>query len=559
MNKITQYLRSMKATIQKVVVLTSALACTGVSAGTVALNTPIVLGDPVIVGQTSSEVVLPISASDSMRLQVIAPVEGVTLTLLDPTGISVLAPADPSVSFLDGNLITPPRPGGVFMTPTIDSPADGDWTVRLDYPSAIEKTVIIATLYTNSEYQTGLILDRSEYRVGQTAALGMIALQNGQPITGLSPSITIEPAAGPSSTFTGIDDGDFSNFDGLADDGIYSGGYTFTTTGTHTISSVVTIPTDSGSTIQKTASATVNVTSPIVELIDIDGSIVLGEGSCVAGLNVDVMAETLQPAFFVASAHLVGSNTNTIEANANVDMVAPGVFELSLFFSSDDIRNEIGVDGPYAVSPVDILADVSLEAREADAYTFSSIALDDLCISPIAITQNLDVNQTLRDGHIESLQLGFPVAVSRSGYYQLTFKVTGASGQDVELFGLNQYMSAGTNTVEVSLPYEKFQAIDGPYSLESALILGQGESAQVSVVGSTDSLSRWQFVPRIKGDLDADGDVDVADRNILLGYRNQPVLAPGDRRDLTGDGRIDLRDVRYITQIACQAGACPLN
>ena len=91
------------------------------------------------------------------------------------------------------------------------------------------------------------------------------------------------------------------------------------------------------------------------------------------------------------------------------------------------------------------------------------------------------------------------------------------------------------------------------------MVLGAGSSAQASVVGSSDPFSRWQFVPTITGDLDADGDVDATDRAILLGFRNQSALVPGDRRDLTGDGVIDLRDARYIVRLACPAGACPAN
>ena len=120
-------------------------------------------------------------------------------------------------------------------------------------------------------------------------------------------------------------------------------------------------------------------------------------------------------------------------------------------------------------------------------------------------------------------------------------------------------MSAGSNTVEVSVPHDKFQTVDGPFSVESVLILGLGNSAQASVVGSSDSLLQWQFLPNITGDLDSDGDVDATDRAILLSYRNVTALSPGDRRDLTEDGLIDLRDARFIVRLSCAAGSCPIN
>jgi hypothetical protein len=245
-------------------------------------------------------------------------------------------------------------------------------------------------------------------------------------------------------------------------------------------------------------------------------------------------------------------------------VAAPGPVDFDLYFSSEDIRDIIALDSPYTVSPVDLLSlqDVggALEIRELDAWTFDQkITLDDLCAPPIGIVQNLVVTPVLRGGMIESLNFSFPVVVANSGSFQVSFKITDGTGQDVEIYGFNQFLNSGSNAVSVSLPYTRLQSLDGPFSVESVLVLGQGSSAQQSVVGSSDPYSRWQFVPTISGDLDADGDVDAGDQAILLNYRNQPALVPGDRRDLTGDSTIDLRDARYISKLTCQAGSCPMN
>ncbi len=528
-----------------------------------ALNLPTPLSVAVMPGQTSAEITLSVSSVDNMRLQVIAPVNGAKFVLLDQDGIEALTSADPNVAFLDGTLLSPPLPGGVFLTPTIENPGNGDWKLQFQFPPATDKTVIVATLFTSTPYKVGIVLDRSEYRVGQTISIGMIALQSGQPITGLSPVLTITPPAGMSSSFTGMDDGDINHFDGLADDGIYSGGYTFTSVGTYTVEGSVTIPTDS-SPVQRTASAIVTVTEPLITLDTVEGSVVTGTGGCVAGLNVRVLTDVLQASDYVVSALLNGSNGNVIEKSLHQEITSSGEMSFDLFFSADDIRNDIGVDGPYTVNPVDILSfgaskGISLEVRKPDAYIFPPLTLNELCMPDIAIVQDLTVTQTLRDGFIDSLLFSFPVNVNKGGSYQISFKVLGQGGQDIELFGFNQTFAAGSNTVEVKVPYDKFQAVDGPYSVESVLIIGQGASAQASLVGSSSAISRWQFFPRIYGDLDADGDVDVADRTILLGFKGNPVLNPGDRRDLNNDGRIDIRDARYIRTLACTSGSCIVN
>lgn len=565
MININKLFRLWTEIFQMVIFLGTVFITGSVSAQTVTtnLNLPTILNAEVIPGQITAQITIPISASNSMRLQVIAPVNGVSLSLLDPNGSIILPPLDLTVSFLDGSQLTPQLPGGVFITPTINTPADGDWFILLNFPAATEKTVIVATVFTDTVYQVGIIVNQDEYRVDQTTAIGMIILNNGQPITNLTPSITVTPPTGLPDNFIGNDNGDPADLDGLADDGIYSGSYTFTEVGTYTITSDVSIPTNTGTTIQRMATKTINVTDSFIDLVSVNGNINLRSDGCIDGMNLHISVDGLIPSTYVANARLNGSNGQFIEKSTSQELLAPGSMLFDLFFSSDEIRNKIMIDGAYVVSPVDLLSfqtnGVHLEVRDIDSFTFPAISLANLCIPPISITQALNVSQTLRNGFIESLQFSFPVTVANAGIYQISLKVTGGNGQDIELFGFSQFMNVGNNTVAVSIPYDKFQTIDGPYSIESVLILGQGKSAQASLIGSSGSLSSWQFFPHITGDLDFDGDVDASDRRILLGFRNLPALTPGDRRDLTGDGRIDLRDARFIIRLACPAGSCPIN
>jgi hypothetical protein len=129
----------------------------------------------------------------------------------------------------------------------------------------------------------------------------------------------------------------------------------------------------------------------------------------------------------------------------------------------------------------------------------------------------------------------------------------------VDLVGGNRFLAAGRNDMSFTLPALRFLSSDGPYRVISLLALGPAGSAQLASVGQTPAWLRWQFLPRINGDLDNDTDVDAADRAIILGVRNGAALSPGDRRDLNRDGVIDLRDGRAIVTMTCAAGACPLR
>ena len=529
---------------------------------TMALNAPTIFSDSVIPSKTSSVIKIPISGIESMQLEIVAPVNGATFMLLDPSGRVALENADSGVSTLDGPTQTPPLPGVMFLTPAINTPEDGVWSLQVDFPSASEKTVIMATLFTETKYQAGIVLERNEFRVGQLASIGMIILNNGQPILGLNPKMKITPPTGTPIIINGIDDGSYTNFDGLVDDGIYSGGYTFSEVGTYTIEGSVDIQTANGI-LKRTASAIVTATNPVVKLTNFNGNIVSDPSGCIAGLNLHIDADGQMPATFVSSAKLNGSNGKFIESTSSYELLSAGAISFDLFYSSDDIRNSLGVDGPYIINPLDIISfltdSVNQEIRVPDAFTFSSVRLSDLCISPIVISNNLNVSQTLRSGFIDSLQFSFPITVAKGGAYQVSFKVTDSAGQDVDSFGFSKSMSLGSNAVNVSIPYKMFQSKDGPYSVESVLVVGQSVSAQASVVGSSSALKRWQFFPNITGDLDSDGDVDVNDRDLLLSFRGQRALISGDRRDLYKDGRIDIRDAGSILSKACKVGFCVAN
>ncbi len=319
-----------------------------------ALNLSAPINANVIPGQTSAEITLSVNAVNSFRLQVIVPVDGAEFTLLNPAGVEALNSANPDVSFLDGSEQSPSLPGGVFITPAVEAPTDGDWTLRLQFPPASHKTVILATLFSETPYKVGIVHDRSEYRVGQMFSVGMIALENAQPITGLRPNIVITPPTGPATSFIGMDDGDINHFDGLINDGIYSGGYMFESAGVYTISGTVTIPTSNGS-IERTASSTVTVTEPFITLENVEGTSILGTNGCIAGLNVKVAADALQASTYVASARLNASNGNFIEKTSSLNITSPQQIDFNLQFSADEIREKIGIDGPYTINPLDIL------------------------------------------------------------------------------------------------------------------------------------------------------------------------------------------------------------
>lgn len=525
-----------------------------------ALNIPQIISANVTPGLTKIDLPVLVGGTTSLQFQVIAPVNGVTLTVINPANQIVFAPNDPSVSYLPGSELQPTQaPGAQFITPVVSNPANGTWIVRVQFPAATEKTVILLTTYIESSYQVGFALDAPRHNKGDQISIGLLAVNNGTPISNLSPSISVSAPNGQKQTLTGLDNGNIANLDGLANDGLYSVGYLLDQIGQYQLDGSVTIPTPSGN-IVRTATAFIDVAQSQAALNSVETIKQSGTAGCVAGVDVVLHLSILQDRYFVGVVKLKGSNGSVIEESRGAQL-APGNQTITVPFTSKEIQ-ALNVDGPYSVD-VEVL-DYSGEAAllalsQSDAASLTDILLSNLCRSPIEIKPPLVVAPTLKSGFIGSLSFSFGVDVVQAGSYQFSFKLLGSGGKDVGVISFSQYLPSGSNVVQTNVPASKFLNADGPYRAVSLLVIGGQSNAQLADLGNTNIYKRWQFYPNITGDLDNDGDVDLADRALLLTYRGQKALNPGDQRNIKRDGVIDLLDGNAITGLYCKVGKCAVN
>jgi hypothetical protein len=186
--------------------------------------------------------------------------------------------------------------------------------------------------------------------------------------------------------------------------------------------------------------------------------------------------------------------------------------------------------------------------------------LADFCTPPLELESELHVEQILRDGFIDALELTFPVTVQVAGSYQISFSLAGSEGGGIPPIGVTRSLQIGRNEVTVSVPAASFLTTDGPYRMIALLVLGPAGADRLVRVGETGPLLRWQFFPRVTGDLNDDGAVDGQDIRIIVEQRDRPALSPGDRRDIDVSGVVDVPgDVPALTQLFCREGACPQN
>lgn len=510
----------------------------------VAVNTPATVSGAIVPGATSLDIPFAVSGADGLRIELIAPVDGATLTVLDPAGNVVVAPGDPRVRFLPGALNAPPLPGGIFEVAELPEPVDGTWTIRLAFPAAPGKTVALGTIFARSRYEVGMAVERTTLLVGEDVSLGVLVLDDGQPITGLNPTIALNGGA----PLAAADDG--QGADGKADDGVYSIDHTFTAPGDYTITGSVAIPTPRG-TLNRTATAHVKAVSPLLDNATIALTTQTGANSCVAGLKVDFGFNVRKAARYSTLIRLTAPNGKSIDVRKAADY-GTGAGRATAEYKAVDIRSKLGVDGPYNVALIDALElgeqEFTLVYRKRDAGTFNA-SLAQLCAGAIEVQPQLTTTPILRDGHIDRFRLAFPVTVANGGFYQISFKVVGPNGEDIELVNASRTLAPGANNVEVELASDRFQSVDGPYRAISLVVLQGSNSARLTTIGSTEAYSHWQFYPKKAGDLDNDGVVGPADAALLTAQRGAAVYTPGDRRDINRDGTIDIRDVRALQQL----------
>lgn len=525
----------------------------------VAMNTPTTLSAQINPGMSRLTLPFDLSGASRLSLDIIVPVDGASLTLLAPDGAVAAASGQAGVNFHPGASLPRPAPGGVFEVAAISAPPNGRWTLVLEFPAAGYSTVVIATLRAISPIQAGIAVERSTVLVGEDVSIGMLLTNNGQPILGQAPQISVSPVNAPeSSAQTAIDTG--TGPDGLANDGLYSIDHLFTQAGSYQIRGRASIATPTGPVVRQ-ATHRITVLQPTLTQAIVQLNNLAGAGGCVSGLQVSLRFDASGDGSYAAQIQLAGSNGRVIESRAAFEAVG-GRASSSATFSAKDIKDRIGIDGPYTVRLIEVLDvggdDFVLAFRRHNAGSFN-VPLSGLCAQPVELPGPLSVTPVLKSGFIGALDINIPVKVTVSGFYQISYKVFGAGGKDLGLINASRQLSAGVNNVTSRLASEALANSDGPYRIVSLLVLGGGAAERLSQVGASAAISRWQHFPRITGDLNGDGSVDAADNALITQFRNVPALVPGDRRDLNKDGVVNLLDARALQRLACRAPNCPVN
>lgn len=460
---------------------------------TVSTNLPEVKTVAIAIGTQESIIEFDVQAIDSLMLTVIVPVDGVVFSLIDPDGSVTIN--NNTVGFTSGSDYIPTLPGGVFSTGEIVNPKEGTWSIQLDFPAAPEKTAIQATISKKSRYQVGIALTRNHVNTGEDVPLGIIVLDNGIPIQGLTPSFSIEKnGVEIASGITAQDDG--VGVDGLVDDGIYSNDYIFPSADSYKVVGHVEIATSQG-TVTRTVSASIQVSDPGF-IMNSTENIVLTDGSgCIESLVVRLNVDIKEALIFNAKALLKSQDNKILETTVEFPKTT-GSTTVDLAFPVDAIRNTLGSSEPFEVINLEIVEfnDTPKLTYLSNAVSpFTGVAASDFCVAPVQITATLSEEPVLTaSGLVSGIQFNFPITVQTAGNYQISYKVIGPNGKDLGLFTFSQQLSVGENTFMSTVDAKNFVNIDGPFSVISLLVDGPGGTAQLSLLGKTRFYSGNSFV-----------------------------------------------------------------
>ncbi len=130
----------------------------------------------------------------------------------------------------------------------------------------------------------------------------------------------------------------------------------------------------------------------------------------------------------------------------------------------------------------------------------------------------------------------------------VTNSFTASGGDGFDFAGDNNNDLPGTPALpRVNLPYSYQQAL---FDFIREYLAGQVTALQYPAGGSGRIA--------IRGDADADGDIDQNDVNLIVAARNTLPSGPYDSRNLNGDAVIDALDARLAT-LECSRARCAVN
>jgi hypothetical protein len=459
-------------------------------------------------GQTSGQAVFLIDQSNVITIEIIASLGDLNTSILGPAG-QVIDPTTidglgGSFTTIDGAAPDSPlillsaSPGFhyVYSFPWLGA---GNYTVRFQAAPTLATEVAVSTqVMIDSHIGAALIATDPTLVLGSTAVLTAAIFDGSNPVAGATVAVKILPDSGPPVDLTLRDDGTAG--DNAAGDGLYSGQFTPSTTGTYRASAVIT-GTSAGISFTRNAAtlfAVIAQNSSLTGTFADQGIDDNGDGRF-DRIAIDLQTNTTHAGTYRAFIHLKTANGQKLVRSNETNLTAgPGNvrvnFEAAAFL-------QLGEDGPYNIelvellfvdtagaSPSDSLADIG----QTKAYLLSQFQRPLIALTGNISDQGVDDNG---NGKFDRLLVSVQIDVLTSGFYSWGYKLSDANAAEIDFASGRSFFNSGLNQLSVSFNGTKIgsHGVDGPYQLRDLLLQGPSTSLVVTDIGRTQPYRVTQF------------------------------------------------------------------
>jgi hypothetical protein len=458
-------------------------------------------------GQTSGQAVFPVDVAEMVTVQIIAndgalntSILGPAGQLIDPTSVETFGGAFSTVTggAADSPLLLSGPAAGFQYFYSFPWLGAGNYTVRFARTSAME-VAVITQVTTDSRIGAALVATEPILVLGSAAVLTAAIFDGPTPVVGASVGVNVLIGSGPAVNLTLRDDG--GPGDDKAGDGLYSGEFTPSATGSYLASAVITGTTAAGTTFTRhgaTSFAVVPRNSALTGTFFDEGVDDNGDGKF-DRVSILVHTLTTREGNYRAFVHLSTATGKKLVRSGDADLLisSRGIF---VDFEADAFL-QLQENGPYNVdliellfvdstgaSPSDSLADVG----QTRSYLLSQFQRPALTTTGITSDQGVDDNG---NGKFDRLLVSVQVDVLRGGFYSWGFKLSDPIAREIDFASGAGFFSPGLNQLVVTFEGAKIGAFgaDGPYQLRDLLVQGPGTSLVVTEVGRTQPYRFTQF------------------------------------------------------------------
>jgi hypothetical protein len=376
----------------------------------------------------------------------------------------------------------------------------GTYQIKVNTASLLTATPVYASYLSGSPIRTALSPDAKTYHVGDTVVLSAFLFNGTTPITNATIEAAVADQDHPEMPPVQVSLQDSGPKDAASGDGIYTGVYTAATAGKFLAAIRTTGTAPSGSAYTRTASTDFRVLPPLATFTSFSDVGVDDNGN---GL-FDRLAITATTAVqsggnYRLELSLVASNGREAKASTTANLLA-GAQQTTVSFSATQITG-LGVDGPYSIKnatllytddPEEPVAAFFENAGSTFAYALSSMEGSALKFTGNNTAVGVDTNA---NGKFDILRIQVEVIALTAGSYGWSGSLRDTEGKEIETIDGETSLTSGSNVINFDYNGSAVgrHGKDGPYTLRSVLVFGDGVSVTAEELFRTQAFSVTDF------------------------------------------------------------------